>query len=136
MMKLAFLLPLLIFLISVYGQPTLSPSGTPSLSPTKPTAAPTSKPTGPTRSPTRKPTAKPVAAVPNIYVKNEMITLTQDEQQGLVGALTILLFILMATEITGPEVLFLIALMIVTLAQILTLTEALSGMSLRSYNCE
>eukprot|EP01031_Cornospumella_fuschlensis_P041810 gene41810-51033_t len=35
----------------------------------------------------------------------------------------------MATEITGPEVLFLIALMIVTLTQILTLTEALSGFS-------
>ena len=56
-----------------------------------------------------------------------MIKLSPDVQQGLVGALTILLFILMATEITGPEVLFLIALMIVTLAQILTLTEALSG---------
>jgi Na+/H+ antiporter NhaD/arsenite permease-like protein len=57
-----------------------------------------------------------------------MIKLPTDVQQGLVGALTILLFILMALEITGPEVLFLIALMVVTLAQILTLTEALSGM--------
>ena len=81
-----------------------------------------------TTRPTRAPTKKPVAPIPNIYGENEMIKLPSDVQQGIVGALTILLFILMATEITGPEVLFLIALMVVTLAQILTLSEALSGM--------
>lgn len=66
-------------------------------------------------------------AVGHIYGDYEEIELTEKEQQGIVGALTILLFILMACDITGPEVLFLIALMIVTLAQILTLTDALSG---------
>ncbi|RYG66004.1 hypothetical protein EON64_10720 [archaeon] len=64
----------------------------------------------------------------NIYVDHKAIALAENEQQGLVAALTILLFVLMACEITGPEVLFLIALMIVTLAQIITLSEALSGM--------
>lgn len=63
-----------------------------------------------------------------IYGDHKPITLTDDEKQGIVGALTVLLFILMATEITGPEVLFLIALMIVTLCEIITLSDALSGM--------
>ena len=126
-MKISFFFSfLLICLLSVCADdPTTSPSKAPvSSAPTifATTKAPTS------RAPTRKPTTKPVAPIPNIYGQNTMITLSPDEQQGLVGALTILLFILMATEITGPEVLFLIALMIVTLAQILTLTEALSGM--------
>ena len=131
-MKISFLFFLLICLLSVCADdPTTSPSTSPasSASPTiVATRAPTLRPTGPTRAPSRKPTTKPVAPIPNIYGKNQMIALSPDEQQGLVGALTILLFILMAMEITGPEVLFLIALMIVTLAQILTLTEALSGM--------
>eukprot|EP01031_Cornospumella_fuschlensis_P036333 gene36333-44076_t len=65
----------------------------------------------------------------HIYIDHDPIELTEDEQQGIVATLTILLFVLMAFEITGPEVLFLIALMIVTLSQILTLPEALSGFS-------
>jgi hypothetical protein len=63
----------------------------------------------------------------NIYGEHEPILMTQDEQQGLVAALTILLFVCMAMDFTGPEVLFLIALMILCLAQVLTLSETLSG---------
>ncbi len=69
------------------------------------------------------------ASAPNIYVDNEPITLTEKEQQGLVATLTVLLFILMALDFTGPEVLFLIALMIVCLTQILSLSDTLSGKS-------
>jgi hypothetical protein len=67
------------------------------------------------------------AAKNNIYGEYEPISMTEEEQQGLVAALTILLFILMAMDFTGPEVLFLIALMILCLAQVLTLSETLSG---------
>lgn len=69
-----------------------------------------------------------VAAKGNIYGEHTPIAMTQEEQQGLVATLTVLLFILMAFDFTGPEVLFLIALMILCLAQILTLSETLSGM--------
>lgn len=68
-----------------------------------------------------------LAAAGGIYGEYDDIEMTDKEKQGVVGALTILIFILMATEITGPEVLFLIALMIVTLLQIITLQDALSG---------
>eukprot|EP01035_Chromulina_nebulosa_P020826 gene20826-26994_t len=125
---LFFLLACLLSSVCAQADPTASPSIAPtSVRSVAPTRAPTARPTGPSRTPTRAPSKKPVAPIPNIYGKHEMIVLSPDEQQGLVGALTILLFILMACEITGPEVLFLIALMIVTLAQILTLTDALSG---------
>mmetsp|Transcript_11471 Transcript_11471/g.15798 ORF Transcript_11471/g.15798 Transcript_11471/m.15798 type:complete len:792 (-) Transcript_11471:85-2460(-) len=122
-MKALLLFIFLICLFRIYADdPTASPS-------TAPTRAPTTTRSPSTKSPntTRAPTKKPVAPIPNIYGKYQMITLDLDVQQGIVAALTILLFIFMAMEITGPEVLFLIALMIVTLAQILTLTEALSG---------
>jgi hypothetical protein len=79
----------------------------------------------PSRKPTRKPTNKPL----HIYGDENPIFLTESEQQGLVATLTVLLFVLMAFDFTGPEVLFLIALMICCLAQILTLTETLSGMT-------
>lgn len=69
----------------------------------------------------------PVVKAASIYGDNEPVKLSTDEQQGIVGTLTVLLFLLMATEITGPEVLFLIALMIVTLCEIITLTDCLSG---------
>jgi hypothetical protein len=84
------------------------------------TVVPSNKPS---LKPSRKPSNKPV----HIYGDEKPIFLSENEQQGLVGALTILIFILMACEITGPEVLFLIALMICCLAQILTLPETLSG---------
>jgi hypothetical protein len=70
----------------------------------------------------------------HIYGEHDPIELTEDEAQGVVGALTIMLFLLMATEITGPEVLFLIALMIVTLLQIISLSDALSGEN-NHYSC-
>lgn len=73
--------------------------------------------------PTRKPTNKPV----HIYVNEAPVELTMQEKQGIVATLTVLLFILMAMDFTGPEVLFLIALMICCLAQILTMNETLSG---------
>jgi hypothetical protein len=53
--------------------------------------------------------------------------MTKPDQQAVVGLLTGLLFILMALEVTAPEVLFLIALIIVILCEILTLTEGLAG---------
>lgn len=88
-----------------------------------PTVSPTRAPS--TSRPTRKPTNKPI----HIYGDEEPIFLTENEQQGLVATLTVLLFVLMAFDFTGPEVLFLIALMICCLAQILTITETLSGFS-------
>eukprot|EP01039_Chlorochromonas_danica_P014983 gene14983-17563_t len=87
------------------------------------TASPTRAPS--TCRPTRKPTNKPI----HIYGDEEPIFLTKNQQQGLLATLTVLLFVLMALDFTGPEVLFLIALMICCLAQILTITETLAGFS-------
>ncbi len=56
--------------------------------------------------------------------------LPETAQQAIVGTLTILLFVLMALELTSPEVLFLIALIIVILCEILTIKEGLAGMIL------
>ena len=53
--------------------------------------------------------------------------MSEREQQILCGTMTILLFVLMALEVLSPEVLFLIAIIILMLTQILTLTETLSG---------
>ena len=56
--------------------------------------------------------------------------LEQDpDQQAIVSTLIALLFLLMAFEVGSPEVLFLIALTIVTFCEIITLPEALSGFS-------
>lgn len=73
--------------------------------------------------PARKLASKPT----HIYGDEKPVDLGTNEKQGIVAALTILLFVLMALDFTGPEVLFLIALMIVCLCQILTLPETLSG---------
>lgn len=51
------------------------------------------------------------------------------DQQPIVCTLLVLLFVLMAFEVGSPEVLFLIALTIVTFCEIITLPEALSGFS-------
>lgn len=111
------LLTLLSFVLLVATQ-TVVPSNAPSFKPSaKPTARPTSK----------APTAAPV----HIYGKSDPVFLSSDAQQGIVGALTIVLFILMATEILAPEILFLIALMIITGCQIINITDALSG---KTYN--
>lgn len=64
-----------------------------------------------------------------IYGKDsEPVGLTEEQQQIVVGILTILIFVFMALEWFTPEVLLLSALIITLLLQILTLPEALSGM--------
>ena len=64
-----------------------------------------------------------------IYGKNsEPVGLTEEQQQIVVGVLTILIFVFMALEWFTPEVLLLSALIITLLLQILTLPDALSGM--------
>lgn len=68
-----------------------------------------------------------MSTVVHIYGDQEPINLPLEVQQGIVASLTVLLFILMALEASGPEVLFFIALMICCLTQILTLGETLSG---------
>ena len=64
---------------------------------------------------------------PNIYGNYEPIALTQEVQQGIVASLTVLIFVILAADLAAPEVIFLIALMICCLAQILTLKETLAG---------
>eukprot|EP01040_Poterioochromonas_malhamensis_P001712 gene1714-1817_t len=102
-----------------------------SIVPTRsPTAVPTIAPSGPSRKPTLKPTRSPTfrSKDDSIYAQFAPTeTLTSEEQQGIVGTLTVLLFVLMATEITSPEVLFLIALIIVILTEILSLNQGLAG---------
>jgi hypothetical protein len=70
-----------------------------------------------------KPTNQPV----QIYGVQPAVFLSHTAQQIIVATLTILLFILMAIEFLSPEILFLIALMIVTGCQIITQSEALAG---------
>lgn len=53
--------------------------------------------------------------------------LDETTQQIIVASLTILLFVLMAFELSTPEVLFLIALVIVMYTEILTMSQAFSG---------
>lgn len=99
-----------------------SPSINPSVAPSKPSIKPSVRPN--TNKPSRKPSGKPI----HIYGDKEPVFLTKDVQQIIVGVLTILLFVLMAVEFLAPEVLFLIALMIVTGCQIITLTQAFAGL--------
>jgi di/tricarboxylate transporter len=112
--------------------PTTSPTK-PSLSPTVASSkTPSFKPSGPSRNPTYKPTRDPTyrPKANSIYGKFAPTeTLTSVQQQAIVGTLSILLFVLMATEITSPEVLFMIALIIVILTEILTLSQGLAGFS-------
>jgi hypothetical protein len=129
------LLFLLLTLFALLGFTTTTvdaaaPTITPTRSPT--TRAPTLAPSGPTRGPTRKPTRNPTfrSKASSIYTDYAPTkTLTQKEQQGLVAAMIFLLFILMAFEVTTPEVLFLIALVILILTEILTLAQGLAGFS-------
>ncbi len=71
-------------------------------------------------------TASPELA-PNIYNEQPRVGMPLDDQKMLVASLIILLFVSMAAEISSPEVLFLIALMILCLAQVLSLADTLSG---------
>ncbi len=102
------------------ARPTAIPTAIPTIVPTfKPTAKPTPKPSGrPTRAPTK-----------GIYLGNTNIDLKTQTRQAIVGTLTILLFVLMACELLSPEILFMIALIIILLCQILSLSEALSGLT-------
>lgn len=80
----------------------------------------------PTLKPTGRPSREPTKAA-HIYGQFDRIQLDSVTQQAIVAALTIALFLCMAFEFQAPEILFLIALMVVTLSQILTMSEALSG---------
>jgi hypothetical protein len=64
-----------------------------------------------------------------VYVDHKDIYISEDGQQILTGTLTIALFIFMAFEILSPEILFMIALIILMLCQVLSLSETLSGFS-------
>lgn len=72
----------------------------------------------------------------SIYGKYPDLDLSPLTQQIIVGVLTILLFVGMAIELLSPEVLFLIAVTIVLICQIITLQDALSGKSSNFYPLE
>ncbi len=69
--------------------------------------------------------SKPIPSIYGEFAPEEPIKFY--DQQAIVATLIALLFVLMALEVTGPEVLFTIALTIVTLCEIITLPDALSG---------
>lgn len=71
---------------------------------------------------------KPPPSIYGEFAPEKPLELEPD-QQAIVGTLIALLFLLMAFEISTPEVLFLTALTIVTFCEIITLPEALSGFS-------
>ena len=83
----------------------------------------------PSRVPSRKPSNKPtVKATAFIYGNGvPSVQLSEKDQQIMCGVMTILLFVFMALELLSPEVLFLLALIVLMLTQVLTLTETLSG---------
>ena len=87
----------------------------------------TSSTTVPTFKPSFKPSRKPTNQPIHIYGDEDPVFLTDGEKQAIVASLTIALLVLMAFDFTGPEVLFLIALMVCCLTQILTMAETLSG---------
>ena len=118
------------FLDAQTSTPTTRPTTSrPTTRPTTP--RPTTKPTTsrPTTKPTNKPpTRNPTELKPGIYGDfGPKEYAPQETQQIIVGILIILLLVLMAFEISTPEILFLIALIIVILAEILTLSEGLAG---------
>jgi len=61
------------------------------------------------------------------YYEYNRVILTRLEAQNLCGALIIVCFAVMALDITGPEVVFLVALSVLMLAEVLTITDTLSG---------
>eukprot|EP01033_Poteriospumella_lacustris_P010048 gene10049-7178_t len=94
----------------------LSPTHSPSF---KPTAQPS------TRKPTRRPTER--KSIYGDYLPDE--TLDYSDQQNTVIVLIIGIFALMALEVAAPEIIMLVALMIVIFCEILTLSEGLAGFS-------
>eukprot|EP01040_Poterioochromonas_malhamensis_P018760 gene18760-21984_t len=99
-------------LMAVTDSPTHSPSF-------KPTAQPS------TRKPTRRPTER--KSIYGDYLPDE--TLDYSDQQNTVIVLIIGIFALMALEVAAPEIIMLVALMIVIFCEILTLSEGLAGFS-------
>ena len=93
-----------------------------------PTAAPTLVPTrSPTKRPTRKPTRRPTIrkSIYGDYQPDEV--LDYSDQQNTVAILIVAIFVCMAFEVAAPEVIMLIALMIVIFCEILTLSDGLAG---------
>lgn len=94
-----------------------------------PTLAPTVVPTSrkPTQRPTRRPTRRPTErkSIYGDFTPEKM--LDYSEQQDVVIVLIIAIFVYLAFEIAAPEVVMLIALMIVIFCEVLTLTEGLAG---------
>jgi di/tricarboxylate transporter len=130
MMRFLFLVVTLLVMCAVMNATSVTPTAAPTASPTS--RKPTFAPSGPTRSPSLKPTRSPTyrSKASSIYTDFAPTkTLKPEEQQGVVIALIVLLVVLMAFEVTTPEVLFLIALCILILTEILTLSQALSGFS-------
>ena len=79
----------------------------------------------PSLTPTNKPTVK---ATTFIYGNGvEPVQLSEKQQQIMCAVMTVMLFILMAMEVLSPEVLFMLALIVLMLTQVLTLSETLSG---------
>jgi hypothetical protein len=124
--------------IIIFEDLTDSPTRVPTIS--SKTRKPTNKPSAPI--PTQKPTRKILllfysllrrphpSLIAGIYLDNKDIVISETGQQILTGCLTIVLFIGMAFEFLSPEVLFMNALIILMLCQILSLSETLSGLSL------
>jgi hypothetical protein len=106
--------------------PTSAPTNTPTSGPSAPTNTPTSRPSAPTKKPA-PPVAKTTTPTIHIYGKAKTTELDTVTQQAIVTALIIAVFLGMAFEIAHPEILFLIALVFVMLAQILTITQVLAG---------
>jgi di/tricarboxylate transporter len=66
---------------------------------------------------------------PHIYGDHDRIEMTSSEKQGVTATLIILVFLAMIFNVTSPEVSFLIALVVLMLCEILTLSETLAGFS-------
>jgi di/tricarboxylate transporter len=81
----------------------------------------------PTYRPTRQPSPRTNNGIYGNFGPDEYPD--KNVQQIIVAMLIILLLVMMACEVSTPEILFLIALVIVILAEILTLQEGLAGFS-------
>ena len=66
--------------------------------------------------------------MPTYYDYNRVI-MDKTESQNLVAALIIVCFVVMAIDVTSPEVVFFVALCILMLAEVMTLSDVLAGFS-------
>ncbi len=101
-------------LITTSDVPTFSPTQTP-------TVRPTAKPS--TRKPTRRPTIR--KSIYLDYYPDEV--LDYSDQQNTVSILIVAIFVFMAFEVAAPEIVMLVALMLVIFCEILTLADGLAG---------